>query len=435
MPVIDLTWLNYFVGVVSVYYAILFLIPLVSKAGRALLKRAPAGPDGRDFLMVMVIPARNEERVIHRTLEVLSGQDHARRLVMVMDDGSTDRTVDVVAPYLGEGVALVRREGASAGQGKGAVLNDAYRRVNAMFDRFDPAVSGLRPDQVIIGVLDADGQLESNALSAVARYFTDPDVGGVQIGVRIANAGDNLLTRMQDFEFVGFSGFIQEARDIFGSVGLGGNGQFTRLSALQSLGRDPWTHCLTEDLELGLSLAEAGWRIRYCRDAFVAQQGLRRFGVLLRQRTRWVQGHYQCWSHVPTIVAAPKMRMVTKADLLVYLILLAFILLLAGGFVLGTLGSFGVVSLTTRFMDWLPGGPIRNALYIAMSFGPITAFLAVYQMRSKHPFAAWELPTYAIVFSLYAYTFVLAHFWAWARMATGRGSWAKTPRVDAETAV
>ena len=69
--------------------------------------------------------------------------------------------------------------------------------------------------------------------------FADPRVGGVQMGVIIGNAADGLIPRCQDLEFVGFSHLAQAARDRIGSVGLGGNGQFTRLAALRSLGRPP----------------------------------------------------------------------------------------------------------------------------------------------------------------------------------------------------
>ncbi|MGH2968452.1 MAG: hypothetical protein ACRDK0_05240 [Solirubrobacteraceae bacterium] len=48
---------------------------------------------------------------------------------------------------------------------------------------------------------------------------------------------------------MGFSRLVQAGRDPLGSVGLGGNGQFVRLSALQDMGDSPWSRCLTEDLD------------------------------------------------------------------------------------------------------------------------------------------------------------------------------------------
>jgi len=74
-------------------------------------------------------------------------------------------------------------------------------------------------------------------------------------------------------KFVIYTEVFQRGRRHLGSVGLGGNGQFVRLSALRSLGPAPWTRSLTEDLDLGVRLAAAGWRNEYCRTAAVHQQG------------------------------------------------------------------------------------------------------------------------------------------------------------------
>jgi hypothetical protein len=52
----------------------------------------------------------------------------------------------------------------------------------------DPLLEGRPRDDIIIAITDADGQLERHALSSVAAYFADTQVGGLQIGVRIANA-------------------------------------------------------------------------------------------------------------------------------------------------------------------------------------------------------------------------------------------------------
>ena len=61
-----------------------------------------------------------------------------------------------------------------------------------------------------------------------------------------------------------FTEIFQRGRQRVGSVGLGGNGQFTRLTALQSLATAPWTDCLTEDLDLGIRLLCRGWVNDFC---------------------------------------------------------------------------------------------------------------------------------------------------------------------------
>ena len=94
---------------------------------------------------------------------------------------------------------------------------------------------------MIVVVLDADGRLAPNALIEVAPFFADPAVGGVQVGVRMYNAREKLLARMQDFEFVTFTEVFQRARQRIGSVGLGGTVSSTgcRLSGRWGRRRGP----------------------------------------------------------------------------------------------------------------------------------------------------------------------------------------------------
>ena len=436
MPVVNLTWLSWITFLIVGYYALLFGVMAVRRRGRPHPRIADVG---RQPFMVFVIPARNEEAVIGQTLNTLEALDYPYRLALVMDDGSTDATAAVASSFTWLGrVQVIKRSPEVAGQGKGAVLNHAFALLCTMVAERDPRLRGRNADEVVVAVMDADGQLEGDALAKVAPYFSgrrNANVGGVQIGVRIANATANLLTRMQDFEFVGFSALVQDSRNSLGSVGLGGNGQFTRLSALQGLRRDPWTACLTEDLDLSLSLAEAGWDIRYCPDTFVAQQGLTRIWPLLRQRTRWIQGHYQCWRHLPSIWGSRRLAWRAKLDLSVYLMMIVFVLAVFAGLVVSILGWTGALVPVNNSLAVITNPYLHNVVQLLMSAGPLAIFVAVYQTRAATPLRWWELPAVGALFGAYAYLFVLSQLWAWTRMAAGRGGWAKTPRVSAEIAV
>ena len=130
------------------------------------------------------------------------------------------------------------------------------------------------PENVLIVVVDADGRMEPDSLRYVIPAFEDPTLGGVQIGVRINNRTNNLLARMQDMEFVLYTEVFQRARVRLRTPGLGGNGQFVRLSTLETLGDKPWSQSLTEDLDLGVRILINGYRIDFCPDAAVHQQGL-----------------------------------------------------------------------------------------------------------------------------------------------------------------
>ncbi len=432
MFTVELTWLNALIAAVVVYYVSMYVFLQFKR----LFSRRPVADHYAPFVFV-VIPAHNEEAVISHTVWSLLRQDYEHKLVLVMDDGSKDQTA-AIASAIADGTdeAMVISRGPEiAGQGKGAVLNHAFELIGSMVRDADPRLGGRSAADIIICITDADGQLERHTLRTVAAYFADPKVGGVQIGVRIANSSTNMLARFQDIEFVGFSSYVQEARDAVGSVGLGGNGQFTRLAALQALGHEPWTDCLTEDLDLGLSLVKLGWRIRFCQYAFVAQQGVTRIHQLIKQRTRWTQGHYQCWNHIPDLLRSRDVPIATRIDLMLYLLMVTFVVLVSLGMVFSLLSIAGVVEVRTSLLDWVPAGPVRNTVSLVLSVGPLSAFFFTYQKRTPVPLPVRWVPAYMLLFAFYTYSWLAATLWAWARMSLGRGSWAKTARVESEAAV
>jgi cellulose synthase/poly-beta-1,6-N-acetylglucosamine synthase-like glycosyltransferase len=349
-----------------------------------------------------------------------------------MNDGSSDDTA-AVARQAAAGdprVVVVDRDPEIAGRGKGAVLNHAYRIVRELVAAGDPRVHGGTASDVVIGIVDADGWLEPHALTEVGPYFADARVGAVQLPVRIWNNRDGVLARLQDIEFVGFSQFVQAARDLFGSVGLGGNGQFSRLSALDSLGEDPWSRSLTEDLDLGLRLVERGWRNRFCPHAYVAQQAVTNLRPFFRQRTRWIQGHFLSWGRVPSLWRARGVPMRTRVDLSLYLLMVAFILILAVQTVVSLLVLAGMVAVQPHFLDWVHDPTAYRIIILGLSLGPLLAFAVTYQRRAPDPLPAWALPGMFVVFACYGYFWAVpASVRALSRIAMRRDGWVKTPRT------
>ncbi len=170
---VDVTFLGYFMALVSLYYVALFVLSMERATRRAPARAArPA--------MALIVPAHNEELVIGSTLESLLRLDYDRYCVIVVNDGSTDETGRRARAFEGSRrVRVFDRPSEVAGRGKGAVLNEGYRILNDLLERGDPLVAGFDPDDVVVGVVDGDGQLERNALREVARFFADPHVGGV----------------------------------------------------------------------------------------------------------------------------------------------------------------------------------------------------------------------------------------------------------------
>jgi cellulose synthase/poly-beta-1,6-N-acetylglucosamine synthase-like glycosyltransferase len=401
-------------------------------AGLAALRRGPrAGSGALDVRFAIVVPARNEAAVIAETVRRLRALEGEHPFVaLVMNDGSTDATSDIARDAAGrdERIVVVDRGVRAGGQGKGDVLNDAYRRICALVED-GQSMLGSDAESVVLAVVDADGWLDPHALTAVTPYFADPRVAGVQLPVRMWNAEDGFLTLMQDIEFMAFGRLVQTGRDLLGSVGLGGNGQFVRLGALGPLGDTPWSRCLTEDLDLSLSLIERGHRIRFCPNACVAQQALGTMRPLLRQRTRWVQGHYSCWRHLPALLCgAGTWR--RRLDACAYLLGIALVMVFSFLLVVTGLGWLGLVAIHPRTLAFIHDPRTYRTTVVVLSVAPVALVAALYRYTERTRLPLWSYPGVFLMFALYGYAWAVpATFRAGWRGATGRDRWTKTPRT------
>ncbi len=375
-----------------------------------------------EFDVFFLIACLDEEAVIGETVSAAL-REHPRATVVVVDDASDDDTAAVARRAGGDHVLLCRRELPDARKGKGVALNVGFASILDEVER-----RRLDPDRVLVAVMDADGQLSPGAVDRVVERFRDPSVGGVQLPVRIRNR-DHLLGQVQDFEFWGVAALAQIARMRSRSVSLGGNGQFTRLSALLPL-VTPWSDALTEDLDLAVSLLAAGWRLSSTPDAHVTQQGVERLSALVRQRTRWYQGHILCARRIPELWRSNRLPGLGFVEATAYL--LGPLVLVLPWSILFTWGVFE----TVRFALAEPGVTIGGGATIPrlavlfgwylISFAPMLLAAWAYHRRSDAGLArSVGLAHLAVVGS---YVTFLATWKAVARIVVGRHGWAKTAR-------
>ncbi|MFJ1611980.1 glycosyltransferase family 2 protein [Streptomyces sp. NPDC088251] len=448
-------------AVLAVYPFVLLLGFLVYWAGarRAYVRRAPVVPgDASRFDWHFFVPCRDEEAVVATTVTRLRTGFPASD-VWVIDDDSDDSTGDIVTALAQDDprVHLVRRRRPHARTGKGAALNTAYDRLGEFLPE------GADRSRVVVCVVDADGQLEPGALELVSgpAALGDPEIGGVQVGVRMRNAADRrpfpergrpvnavarVLVRMQDMEFAVSNAGMQLLRNRTGSTGLGGNGQFTRLSALDRIGeaeRRPWQRgALLEDYELGLHMLLAGYRTTHVADTWVSQEALPSTRRLLTQRTRWAQGNLQCVRYAPRIVSSRHITgrgvletLYTFVQPLAHLLTLVLTLLLLGGPALGVARGDGANLLDGLLVHW----PLMLIL-AAASIVPFLLWGPVYR-RDHAPDASFAKSLlWGLALWLYAYHLFVVSARGFVRMLRGRSGWAKTrrnaePLVAGETAL
>lgn len=277
-----------------------------------------------EFEWIFMVPALNEEVTIADSIERLEQIQLDHKRIVVINDGSDDGTAAILEGLENPDLAVITRILPEARQGKAAALNYAYSRIR---DEFEPD-----PDRTIICIVDADGRISPGSPGFVAGHFRDPEVGGVQSLVRIYNRG-SVLTWFQDIEFSIYGHLFQVGRNRWGTAGMGGNGQYNRLAALESVdtsvkGDDdvsvkslgPWRDRLTEDQDLGLRLLVAGWHSHQDNRARVDQQGLSNLNRLFKQRTRWSQGNLQAMQLIGPIGKAD-IHLPARIEQVIYLLM------------------------------------------------------------------------------------------------------------------
>jgi hypothetical protein len=388
--------------------------------------RAPAGPAAAPQDCWIVVPCLNEERVVGRTVRsalTLEARGTLTR-VLVVDDASDDGTQAALADIDDPRLHVLRRELPNARKGKGAALNAAYDYIAHHAQR-----SGRDPERVVVGVIDGDGRGSDELLTEVVRELADPRIGAVQARVRIGNR-DKLLGAVQDLEFGCVADASQVVRSRIGSVGLGGNGQFARLSALQRLGSSPWSDCLVEDMELGLRMHMSGVGIGYVWRASITQQGVTDVRRLLRQRTRWAQGNLQCIRYLPSLSASPEIRSHTFLEMAYYL--LAPWLNAAASVVMTGLLAYAGWQLATGAVPVAPGTPgVGAALWLLAMLLPGLAWAVMHRLRLRDE----RLSRCLVAGAAYPAFLLLGLVSTWraiGRQLTGRNGWAKTERLVEE---
>jgi cellulose synthase/poly-beta-1,6-N-acetylglucosamine synthase-like glycosyltransferase/peptidoglycan/xylan/chitin deacetylase (PgdA/CDA1 family)/spore germination protein YaaH len=234
--------------------------------------------------VTVLIPAYNEERVIERAVRRVLDSREVTVDIIVIDDGSKDRTSAVVAEaFAGEPrVRLLTLENG----GKARALNTALELVTS---------------EIVIA-LDADTQFEAMTIARLARWFGDPRLGAVAGNAKVGNRV-NLVTRWQALEYITAQNLERRALARMNAMTVvpGAVGAW-RTETLRSVGGYP-TDTLAEDQDLTIAIQRAGWRVHYDQYAVAWTEAPESVAGLAKQRFRWAFGTLQClWKHGGLIV-------------------------------------------------------------------------------------------------------------------------------------
>jgi cellulose synthase/poly-beta-1,6-N-acetylglucosamine synthase-like glycosyltransferase len=272
--------------------AFIFIAGILLVSGRAFIigllalieKLRPAPQDHPEYKpeVTVLIPAYNEESVIVDTVRAALASDYPKLEVLVVDDGSADRTSELVLENFGRDrrVRLLQQ----ANGGKPSALNHGLSEASG---------------EIIVSI-DADTMVDPEAIPRFVRHFADPRVGAVAGNVKVVNR-NRWITRWQALEYITSQNLEKRAFDLLNCIPVvpGAAGAW-RADVLRDAGGFSGD-TVAEDTDLTLTIRRSGWRILYDEDAIGRTEVPETVDALIRQRFRWTYGTLQAvWKHRDT---------------------------------------------------------------------------------------------------------------------------------------
>lgn len=352
-------------------WGVWLLLPVIVDGSQAIFRTFIVMIWGRNFIdhkvkdddlpnISVIIPAHNESQIVARCLDSVKIQEypHKKLQVLVVENGSTDDTAEVVKKYLkngngnGNGNGYTNGNGHTNGNGysngNGVYKKDGnngytHLKINGKFievPEFNGSMNLLSTGMAnksyalnkginqangdLIVTLDCDVVLAPDALRNIAIHFIEhPEVGAatgnIEINEEIIEARDrhgnlllntdgsirykrlgwfeHLLTRCQFLEYLDAFRFGRQYQAIIDSTQIlaGAFSAFRKEILLKSrLYRDD---TVSEDFDLTLALLDEGLaHIGYVADAKVYIEPVCDFDSLYSQRVRWHRGQMEACS-------------------------------------------------------------------------------------------------------------------------------------------
>lgn len=227
----------------------------------------------------VLIPAFNEEKNIASVLSsVLSSNYPKNKMeIIVVDDGSKDRTAEIAKVFPVKVLSLKKN------MGKIFALNQGIHTAS---------------NEVLL-TLDADIEIEPSAIKRMVQYFKDPAVGavsGIYKSKKIHDFASRplkyILEKAQALEYLGFA-LSRKQQEVMESIlVVPGSIAAYRKSVLLEVGKFD-SDTIIEDYDMTIKIHKAGYKVRCDKDAVgwvVAPQTLK---SLIRERYRWYRGGLQ----------------------------------------------------------------------------------------------------------------------------------------------
>ncbi len=323
----------------------------------------------------IIVPAYNESAGIEAAVRSIAASTHPVEIIVV-DDGSTDSTAEIVEALGLPGVTLIRKENG----GKPSALNAGLAA--ASYD--------------LVAMVDGDTVFEPGTVHALIQPFANPQVGAISGNTKVANR-EGMLGAWQHIEYV--VGFNLDRRlfDVAECMPTvpGAIGAFRRDALLRVGGVSNDT--LAEDTDLTMSLCRDGWRVVYQDNARAWTEAPESLGALWKQRYRWCYGTLQAmWKHRGAVLQGGAAGKLGRRGLGYLLVLQVLLPLFAP--VVDVFAIYGLI-----FLD-----PVRIGL-LWLVFLAVQFFMAAYAFRldNERIRPLWTLPLQQFIYRQLMYLVVI----------------------------
>lgn len=371
----------FYVAIVLGIARLIFILVSVIKDKKTSARRKFLLEPG--FRVSIIVPALNEEKVIVKCVQSLLECEYKNKEIIVVDDGSKDRTSDVLNEAF-QGVSNVTVLKIQ-NSGKAAALNHGLKTASGD----------------IIITLDADTVFQQDTISKLVRNFSEKDIAAVAGNVKVGNR-HNLLTKWQALEYITSQNLDRRAYDAWNAIIVvpGAVGAYRRI-VLDEIGGFS-NQTLAEDTDLTMQILVLGYRVVNEPEAIGFTEAPEKIRMLFRQRYRWVYGTLQSfWKHKSAFLNPDNkgFGLISLPNIIIYQLLIPliaplldflFILSIISGY-FGTIFIYFIIFLITdlliglfafllekedlKLIIYLPFQRIlyRQLLYVAVIKAALTA--------------------------------------------------------------
>jgi len=237
---------------------------------RSKAKRAEVGLTSK---ISIVVPAYNEEVTISSCIQSLLDLDYPNYEIIVVDDGSTDKTLQEAKKFEDSGVKVIHQEN----QGKTSALNKGIRSSKGE----------------IVVTVDADTKLNRESLKEIAiRFDSSNRLGAVAGNVKV-DPEPGLLNAIQAAEYTTGINLVRKAQSMLGCVMIvPGPIAALKKEAVERAGYFS-DDTFAEDFDITMKILKAGYKVEYEDRAIAYTDAPKNVEDLMKQRRRWYRGMIQ----------------------------------------------------------------------------------------------------------------------------------------------